>query len=185
MKPTIRQLLLMMLVIMLAAACKKTGTVYHPETTPQITEQLQTMIDKVLTDYKMRVPGYPGGIALQVKSKKGTFFVTAGMENGINQAVHFRAASNTKLFTATAVLLLAQQGKLKIDAKIIDTIPGTQMTYVPMTGDYQIPYRDLITISQLLHHRAGVFDVSNNAIPDTVSVQVPYKGKDYITFIED
>lgn len=185
MKPTIHQLLLLMLVILLAAACKKTEPVYQTEPDPQIREQLQTMLNKVLADYTLRAPGYPGGIAMQVISNKGTFFVTAGLENGISQAVHFRAASNTKLFTATAILLLAQQGKLKVDAKIIDTIPGTQMTYVPMTGDYQIPYRDQITISQLLHHRAGVFDVSNNVIPDTVSVPVPYKGEDYITFIED
>ena len=166
---TIKLLLLIMTIIVISS-CRKKEIVYNPIPGTQIQVKLQTMIDQVLKDYTVKCPDYPGGLALKVISKKGTFFVSTGMGTGITDQVHFRAASNTKLFTSTAILLLAQQGKLKIDAKISDTIPGTRMTYVPLTAAYQIPFRDQITIRQLLQHRAGVFDVSNDDIPDTVSV---------------
>lgn len=165
-------------------SCKKTESGYQPVTDPQIQGQLQAMVDKLLTDYKVKYPDSPEGIALKVISKNGSFFVSSGLGNGITGQIHFRAASNTKSFTSTAILLLEQQGMLHIDDRISDTIPGTSMTYVPLTADYQIPFRDQITIRQLLQHKAGVFDITNNPIPDTVSVPVPYKGKEYIDYIK-
>jgi D-alanyl-D-alanine carboxypeptidase len=57
------------------------------------------------------------------------------------------------------------------------------MTYVPLTADYQVPFRSQITIRQLMRHRAGVFDVTNTAIPDTVSIGIPYKGQKYMEFV--
>jgi D-alanyl-D-alanine carboxypeptidase len=180
------RLLFLITVIGTVSSCTKTETIYQPPATDtQIQEKLQTMADKVLTDYKLKCPGYPGGLALKVISKKGSFFVSTGMGAGITSGIHFRAASNTKLFTSASILLLAQQGKLHVDAKISDTIPGTQMTYVPNTAEYQIPYRNQITIRQLLQHRAGIFDVSNDNIPDTITVTVPYKGKNYVGYVQE
>lgn len=180
---TITQLMLAMILTAITS-CTKTETVYQSAADPQIKGKLQTMINQLLKDYQTKYPGYPGGIALKVISKQGSWFVSTGMEPGVSSSIHFRAASNTKTFTSTAILLLAQQGKLNIDARITDTIPGTQTTYVPLTGNFNIPFQNQITIHQLLQHRAGVFDVSNNNIPDTVSVQVPYKGRNYIEFVE-
>lgn len=171
------------MIALVIVSCTKTETIYQSATDPQVQGKLQTMLDEMLKSYQLKNPGYPGGLALKVVSKQGSWFVSTGMGTGITGGIHFRAASNTKTFTSTSILLLAQQGKLNIDAKIIDTIPGTKMTYVPLTTDYLIPFRDSITIRQLLQHRAGVFDVSNNAIPDTVSVQVPYKGQNYLEYI--
>jgi len=171
-------------IVLVLFACTKKSTEYEPTQNQVIQGNLQSMLDKLLADYKVKYPGYPGGLALNVISKSGTWFVSSGMESGTTSQVHFRAASNTKTFTSTAILLLSQQGKLKLDAKISDTIPGSAMTYVPMDANYAVPFRDKITIRQLLQHKAGVFDVSNNIIPDTVSAQVPYKGKDYIGWVE-
>jgi D-alanyl-D-alanine carboxypeptidase len=168
-------------ILILAASCRKD----HDEDTPQtniIAQKLQTLVNTSLADYKIKYPDFPGGIAMEVISKQGTFFVSAGMGNVTNQA-HFRAASNTKTLTATAILLLYQQGKLDINKKLTDTIPGTQDPYLPSTAEYNIPYKSSITILDLLRHRAGIFDVSNDNIPDTVSVQVPYKGQNYIDFV--
>ncbi|MFP4471508.1 MAG: serine hydrolase domain-containing protein [Bacteroidales bacterium] len=145
--------------------------------------ELQTMLDRVLTDYTAIYPDYPGGVAMQVISQNDSYFVSSGMEPGTSEGIHFRAASNTKTFTATSVLLLHQQGKLDVHALITDTIPGTGMPYVPDHDDFAIPYKDQITILQLLQHKAGVFDVSNEFVPDTISADVPYKGLNYIEWI--
>jgi len=101
----------------------------------------------------------------------------------VGENIHFRAASNTKTFTATAILLLYQQGKLDVNAKITDTIPGTSETYVPNTPAYNLPYKSSIRILDLLRHRAGVYDVTNEVIPDTVSAPFPYKGMNYVEYI--
>jgi len=147
--------------------------------------KLQELVNAELTAYKEKVPDYPGGLAMEVISKQGTFFVSAGMGSNITDQIHFRAASNTKTFTASAILLLYQQGKLDINHKLTDNIPGTNEPYVPNTPEYNIPYKDSITILDLLRHRAGVFDVSNDPVPDTVSSPVPYKGLVYIEYILD
>lgn len=178
------RLFLFLMIAGIITSCEKTETIYAPVTDPQIQGELQTMVDKLLRDYKVKYPNSPEGIALKVISKKGSYFVSSGLGTGVTGQVHFRAASNTKSFTSTAILLLAQQGRLNINAKISDTIPGTSMTYVPLTAAYQIPFRDHITILQLLQHRAGVFDITNNVIPDTVSIPVPYKGQYYPEYIK-
>ena len=176
---------LFFLVITLAVITSCTKTESVSTTDPLIQQKLQTMADKLLSDYKVKCPEYPGGLALKVISNNGSWFVSSGLGTGITDQIHFRAASNTKLFTSTAILLLAQQGKLNIDAVISDIIPGTAITYVPLTASYQVPFRDQITIRQLLQHRAGIFDVTNENIPDTVPTSVPYSGKYYISYVLD
>lgn len=168
---------------LLFSCTKKTLT--EPTAESLLQEKLQSSVDLMMTKYKAKYPGYPGGLALKVISKKGSYFVSSGMEVGTTDQIHFRAASNTKAFTATAILLLAQEGKLNVDAKIIDTIPGTKMTYVPLNLQYNIPYRNQITIRDLLQHSAGVYDVTNDSIPVTVTANLPYIGQNYLQFIEE
>lgn len=62
----------------------------------------------------------------------------------IRPSTVFRLASITKQFTATAILLLERQGKLRIDAPIT--------TYLP---DYPTHGR-LITLAHLLNHTSGI-----------------------------
>jgi D-alanyl-D-alanine carboxypeptidase len=174
------RLFILFLMLALVASCNKdTMPVSHRQTE----KNLQATIDTLMNNYKKKYPGYPGGLALKVISKTGSWFVSSGMGDNVTEEIHFRAASNTKCFTATAILLLAQQGKLNVDARISDTIPGTSMTYVPLDEKYSIPYRDEITIRLLLQHNAGVFDLCNDAIPATVSASVPYKGKNYLGYV--
>ncbi|MEI8005421.1 MAG: serine hydrolase domain-containing protein [Bacteroidota bacterium] len=166
-------------------SCTKKSTDYVPSTSSQIQSSLQSMIDKMVTDYRSEFPGFPGGLALKVSSKNGSYFVSSGFSEAITDQYHFRIASLTKVFTSTSIVLLAQEGKLNLDAKLTDTIPGTSMTYIPQDANYNIPYKDQITIRLLLEHNAGVFDVSNALIPDTVTAPVPYKGKWYIGYVMD
>jgi len=140
-------------------------------------------IQKILTKhhdvYLADYPNYIGGYALQVKSPKGNYFVTAGMNQDVTNQSHFRAASNTKTFTSAAIHLLHDKGLLNVHHKIIDIIPGTTEPYIPDTPEYNIPYKDEITIWQLLSHNAGAFDVTNDNIPLDVTADVPYKGQNY------
>lgn len=174
---------LMLLGLFLTGCSKK--NLDTPTTDNLIQEKLQASVDQLMTQYKTKYPGFPGGIAVKLVSRKGSCFVTSGMETGMTDQVHFRAASNTKTFTAAAILLLAQEGKLKVDAYIIDTIPGTKMTYVPLNLQYNVPYRNQITIRDLLQHNAGVYDVTNDTIPAGVTANVPYKGEYYLPFIQE
>jgi D-alanyl-D-alanine carboxypeptidase len=75
-------------------------------------------------------------------------------------------------------MLLHQQGKLNINDLITAPIPGSTEPYIPNNANYAIPYKNQITIKMLLGHRAGVFDVADSDIPDSV-----YAGIGYIAYI--
>ena len=145
---------------------------------------LKDALNSFYDDYKDQYPEYPGGLVLKVIAGGDEYFLNAGMDSkGVTGQTHFRAASCTKTFTATAILLLHQQGKLRISDFVTDTIPGTNQTYLPQDPGFDIPNIEQITILDLLRHRAGIFDVANDDIPDTVSVNVPYKGENYINYV--
>lgn len=175
-----------LVIFLFALSCSKDNPVnpIAPAQDP-VRINLQLMVNDLDAAYRAKYPGFPGGLAVKVITGKGEWFVSSGMPAGTGSNVHFRAASVTKTFTATAILLLMQEGKLRLDDKITDTIPGKKITYVPSDGNYAIPYKNLISIRQLLQNKAGVFDLVNSNIPDTVSVPVPYKGKNYLTWVQD
>lgn len=64
----------------------------------------------------------------------------------ITASDHFRAASQTKTFTATAVLQLSDEGLVDLDAPIERYLPGV------VTGNYD---GTAITVRQVLNHTAG------------------------------
>ena len=57
----------------------------------------------------------------------------------------FRLGSITKQFTATAILQLVDQGKVKLDGKVSDYLP-----------DYRKDVGDKVTVHQLLNHTSGI-----------------------------
>jgi len=122
-----------------------------------------------------------GGLAVYITSPKGNYFATEAINGPSSPKIHFRAASNTKTFTAASIMLLHQRGLLNIDDLIVSQIPGKGIPYVPDIKEYDIPYRETITIRQLLRHQAGVFDVSNDDVPE--SCQEPYAGQNYVDYV--
>nr|WP_315028482.1 serine hydrolase domain-containing protein [uncultured Chryseobacterium sp.] len=64
----------------------------------------------------------------------------------------FHVASISKTFTATAVMQLAEQGKIDIDQPII--------TYLPYFKLKDERYKT-ITVKQMLNHTSGMLDISN------------------------
>lgn len=107
--------------------------------------------------------------ALSVLAQTPTETVFASAANTQEEAItpdtYFRIASITKTFTATAILLMQQNGWLDISHTITTTMPAGNDPYIPDTSDYDIPYKKEITIEQLLQHTAGVYDVASDPVP--------------------
>ncbi len=126
--------------------------------------------------WQQRYGGKAGGLTFYALTPKGEFFATT--LDGITAQSHFRGASTTKTFTAAAIMLLDQQGRLKIDDVLTAPMPGKTEPYLPDTSGFAIPYKGQITIRQLLSHRAGVFDIANQPVPE--GLPLPYSGKSYL-----
>jgi D-alanyl-D-alanine carboxypeptidase len=148
-----------------------------------ISAELAKILENEWNAYKSDKSNFKGGLAMQILSPKGDYFIATGMGEGMNNSYHFRTASVSKTFTAAAIMLLQQRGLLNINDKITDNIPGTNTPYLPDTEDYNVPYKQDITIRMLLMHRAGIFDVSNNVIPENqFSQNKLYVGQSYLDY---
>jgi CubicO group peptidase (beta-lactamase class C family) len=101
--------------------------------------------------------------------KKG--FGMANMEWEIpNQTdTKFRIGSVTKQFTATLIMQLVEEGKIKLDAHITDYLP-----------DYRKDTGDKVTIHQLLNHTSGI--PSYTGLPGFFQndSRDPYNVKDFV-----
>ncbi len=132
----------------------------------------------------------PGAVALIARDGKIVFHSAYGLANntaGIkiyNDAI-FRIASQTKAITSTAVLMLWEEGKFKLDdpvskyipqfkdAKILDTFNETDTTYTSISSEKEITIRHLITHTsgigygvidgdprfKAIYHKAGITDL--------------------------
>jgi D-alanyl-D-alanine carboxypeptidase len=130
----------------------------------------------LVAHWQNRYPGKDGGLSLQMLTPSGDYF--ASTLDGVAAGHHFRGASTTKTFTSAAIMLLDQRGLLRIDDPVAASMPGRSDTYLPDTPAYAIPYRSQITIRQLLQHRAGIFDITNQTIPLTSNAL--YAGQRYV-----
>ena len=104
-------------------------------------------IDKLLNQYYK--PDEPGAAVIAVKKGKVVFRKTYGMadmELGVRMEPEmvFAVGSATKSFTALAVLMLAERGKLSLDDEITKFLPD-----YPTQGQK-------ITIRHLLSHTSGI-----------------------------
>ena len=155
---------------------------FHSNKADLDNSKLNDMVKARWSSYIAAHPSWEGEVYIYLITPKGNYFSSSNPENGNKSNVHFRGASCTKMFTAAAIMLLNQQGKLNIDDKITDLIPGSTEPYIPNTADYNIPNKDKITIKMVLGHRAGIWDVSNSAIPATADAA--YKGQSYLSYVE-
>ena len=124
-------------------------------------------VDKVRVNLAAQLGNEVPSLNLIIQTVNETIFVSASntSDQAITKNTYFRFASNTKNFTAAAILKMHQDGWLDIADRIIETIPGSNIAYVPDTSNWGVPYKDEITIEQLLQHSAGVYDVDNDVVP--------------------
>jgi len=119
-------------------------------------------IDSLLTPYQK--PDTPGAsVAVlshgNVIFKKAYGFANVDRSTPASPGTNYRLASVTKQFTATAVLMLIDRGKLKLDSRLTEVLPG-----VPA-------YARGVTIRHLLTHTSGLVDYED-LIPDSQTVQL-------------
>lgn len=155
------------------------GSVENPN--PAVRDAIQTMLAKEWSAFQRTWNLSQGGVAVRLITPSGDYFTSVGMGENVGSSIHFRGASTTKTFTAASIMLMHQQGLLNIDHPADALIPGTSMTYLPDTPEYAVPYKSRITIRQLLEHRAGVFDLTNDPIPP--GVDAPYAGMIYADYV--
>jgi len=129
-------------------------------------------IDNMLQEH-IQKDNLPGIVALIARNGKIVFHKAYGMANVKNKKVMekdaiFRIASQTKAITATAVMMLWEEGKFKLDdpiskyipefgkAEILDTFNESDSTYTTKPAENQITIRDLLTHTSGLGY--GVID---------------------------
>ncbi len=111
----------------------------------------------------------PGAAVLVIDHGKEVFKAGYGLANletkrAIDAHTNFRLASVTKQFTATAIMLLARDGKLRYDEHLTDIFP-------------EFPaYGRTITIRNLLNHTSGLPDYEDlltAEYPKTADAMIP------------
>lgn len=127
----------------------------------KIDDNIKNLHQQLQNELEYDIPS----LSVYIVSPKGTYFSTVTGKNGtpVTPDTYFRFASNTKNFTATAILNMMQDGWLNLDDLITANIPGTSVPYTPNTTEWDFPHKNVITIKQLLQHNAGVYDITNDA----------------------
>ncbi|WP_293298037.1 serine hydrolase [Pedobacter sp. UBA4863] len=131
-------------------------------------------IDSALKKYDDTVPGAVVHVIHKGSLVYQKAFGLADLELGVKLKENsvFEAASVSKQFTATAVLMLVEQGKIKIEDDI--------RKYIPELPDYGKP----ITIAQLLTHTSGLRDWRNvGYVTDLVNQSFVYGDGDALNVI--
>lgn len=118
---------------------------------------IATQIDPIIAQLQARSPQASVSVAVQCGS--GPLFVQAYGDASIEAGVPaqpgtvYALASLTKQYTAAAVLQLAEQGLVDLDAPISRYLPDWT--------------QDAVTVRQLLNHTAGVFSYTRLYGPNT------------------
>src|SRR6185503_5348131 len=119
-----------------------------PKPLAQSTSPKAAKIDEVMTlANKYRL--FNGSVLVaehgKVIYKKGLGLANMEWDIPNTTETRFRLGSITKQFTATAILQLVDQGKIKLDGKLSDYLP-----------DYRKDIGEKVTVHQLLNHTSGI-----------------------------
>jgi len=117
----------------------------------QISKRLEGFdeeMGKILKDWN--APGVAVGVVVQDKLlfAQGYGYRDYGKKLPMTPNTLFQIASNTKLFTAVAVGLLVEEGKLDWDKPVRQYVPGIQF--------YNDELNQTVTIRDMLAHRTGI-----------------------------
>ena len=110
--------------------------------------QLDALVEQVRDRFE--VPGIAVAVVQdgQVLLERGWGVREIGKPAPVDEHTLFAIASNTKAFTAASLSMLADEGKLSLDDRVLDHLPGFRMSDPYVTGQMRI--RDLLT------HRSGL-----------------------------
>lgn len=139
------------------------------EATPEsvgISSERLARIDE-MCEQEVSEGNLPGIVSLVARNGKIVFWKAYGMANNqegkkLKRDAIFRIASQTKAITATAVMMLWEQGKFRLDDPISKYIPEFKNPQVLKTFQYSDttwttePAKSEITIRNLLSHTSGI-----------------------------
>jgi CubicO group peptidase (beta-lactamase class C family) len=119
-----------------------------PSTLPAQLQDFGSYVDSARKTFD--VPGIAVAIVKdgKVVMEQGFGLREIGKPDPVDAHTLFAIASNTKAFTAAALQQLAEQGKLKMDDRVIDHLPWFRMSDPYVTNEMRI--RDLLA------HRSGL-----------------------------
>ena len=105
-------------------------------------------VDSLLKEWN--VPGLALGIVYkdQLIYAKGYGYRDVQNKLPVDSKTIFPIASNTKLFTATAAVMLEEEGKLSLDKPV--------RTYMPSLNFYNDELNTKVTLRDMLSHRTGL-----------------------------
>jgi CubicO group peptidase (beta-lactamase class C family) len=117
-------------------------------------------VDALFVDYDR--PGVPGASVLVIQDGEVLLKKAYGLANveekiASTTGTNYRMASNTKQFTAMAIMMLAERGKLSYDSRLSDFFPGFPA------------YGKTITIRNMLNHTSGLLDYEDLIPPGTTT----------------
>lgn len=135
---------------------------------PTDIENIVDVLEEVRLELETTLEHAVPSLNVYIQTPDENYFASAAAseDEKLTENTYFRFASNTKTFTATAILNMYEDGWLDIYDNIIDIIPDFAIPYVPDTAAWDIPCKNEITIEQLLQHGAGVYDVDNDPVPN-------------------
>jgi len=115
---------------------------------PPMLQDFDAYVDGVRKTFN--VPGIAVAIVKdgKVVFEKGYGLRETGKPDKVDAHTLFAIASNTKAFTAAALQMLAEQGKLDMDGRVTDYLPWFQMSDPYVTHEMRV--RDLLA------HRSGL-----------------------------
>jgi len=111
-------------------------------------DSIDRLVERTLKTFD--VPGIAVAIVKDDKMifAKGYGYASLNTHKKVDENTLFGIASNSKAFTAAAIGILSDEGKLKLDDKVTDYIPEFKMFDPYVTAEFTI--RDLLT------HRSGL-----------------------------
>ncbi|WP_312738686.1 serine hydrolase [Stenotrophomonas sp.] len=129
-------------------ACATMAHAAETAPTPAQLQDLDATVERVRAQFD--VPGVAMAVVKdgKVVLERGWGVRELGKPAPVQADTLFAIASNTKAFTATSLNLLAEDGKLKMDDKVIDHLPSFRMSDPFVTGQ--------MTLRDLLSHRSGL-----------------------------
>lgn len=142
-----RSLMLLPVILASLALAQTTG----PRLPAATITQIESLIKNQMTEKNL--PGVAVGIWIPGQGNYVAAFGKSDLKTGRERQVGdpFRIASITKTFTATAILQLADQGKLSLTDPIARWFPG-------------FPNADKITVKDLLMMRSGMADFADDKL---------------------
>lgn len=177
---TLRLILLALCAILLLGRASVSAAAEEPPKAPAATlAELDARIAKILSDAK--VPGTSVTIIEngQVVLTKGYGFADLKAKRPVTPDIVFRAGSISKSFTSIAVMMLVEEGKLSLDAKLSELMPELKFDN-PWEATHPI------RLAHLLEHTTGFDDITfrhyllegkDVPLSEAVNLYGPYKSR--------